>query len=219
MRVAVYYVPARDDPLWMAGCVWLGRDPEQGRSPAQPDVPGLAEVTVSPRRYGFHATLKAPMRLATSWEAFRGDAALLAAETRPFVLPKLAVTRLAGFLALCCDDDSVELTAFADRCVADLDRHRAPLTEAERDRRLPGLDHAERAHLERWGYPYVFDRFRFHMTLAERLGADRIYDEAAEAWFAKALGRARRVEGIALVVEDAPGEPFRLVERLPFGGA
>jgi hypothetical protein len=64
----------------------------------------------------------------------------------------------------------------------------------------------------------VFDRFHFHMTLAGQLGAERVFDEAADAWFARALGEARHVEGIALFVEDAPGQPFRLAERLAFGG-
>ena len=218
MRVAVYYVPGRGDSLWSAGNVWLGRDPEAGRSHDQPDVPGIAAVTAAPRRYGFHATLKAPMRLGTSWEAFRADAARLAARTRPFRLPTLAVTRLSGFLALCCAEGADDVAAFADRCVADLDPHRAALTEAERGRRSAGLDDVGRAHLERWGYPHVFDRFHFHMTLAGQLGAERVFDEAADAWFARALGEARHVEGIALFVEDAPGQPFRLAERLAFGG-
>ena len=62
-RVAVYYAPLPDDPLFAASATWLGRDPESGAPAPQPDIAGIAEVTAEPRLYGFHATLKPPMRL------------------------------------------------------------------------------------------------------------------------------------------------------------
>ncbi|MBV9811843.1 MAG: hypothetical protein JO326_03780, partial [Acetobacteraceae bacterium] len=80
-RVAVYYAPSPDDPLWECAVRWLGRDPATGASCRQPDVAGIEEATADPRLYGFHATLKPPMRLAagTRWDALVADAERVAA--------------------------------------------------------------------------------------------------------------------------------------------
>ena len=76
-RVAVYYAPEPDDPLWRAGCAWLGPRPGQQRAALpQPDLPDIAASPPTRARYGFHATLKPPMRLATELRtAFLADAA------------------------------------------------------------------------------------------------------------------------------------------------
>ena len=81
-RVAVYYAPEADDPLWRAGCEWLGRDPERGTALAQPVVAGLHENTEDPRRYGFHATLKAPMVPRHGFESFLSAAKDFAARQK-----------------------------------------------------------------------------------------------------------------------------------------
>jgi hypothetical protein len=62
-RVAIYYAPLPDDPLTSLSSSWLGRDPRSGEPVRHPDLDGIAEVTAEPRMYGFHATLKPPMRL------------------------------------------------------------------------------------------------------------------------------------------------------------
>ena len=72
-RLGLYYCPRRDDPLFMAGAAWLGRDPESGAMVAQPDIAGIQEVTAEARGYGFHATLKPPMRLAPGSVNHRPD--------------------------------------------------------------------------------------------------------------------------------------------------
>lgn len=235
MRAALYYAPAPGDPLWRAGCAWLGRDPETAATLPQPDVPlpgragspgspgqtGLPEVTADARRYGFHATLKPPLRLATSWDAFMRDAEALAARLAPFALPPLAVTNLSGFLALCPAAPSPALHALADACVAGVDRHRAPPDEAELARRRgAGLSPEREANLRRWGYPDVFETWCFHMTLTRRLrDAEReLYRLAAEAWFAPALALPRRVEEVCVFTQAAPGRPFTIAARLRLRG-
>ena len=78
-RVAVYYAPLPDDPLTGAAACWLGRDPVTNAPVRQPDLPGIVELTADPLGYGFHATLKPPMRLAEgrSWDALLGAAEAL----------------------------------------------------------------------------------------------------------------------------------------------
>ena len=45
-----------------------------------------------------------------------------------------------------------------------------PPTQGELERRgLDSLSERQRGNFERWGYPYIFDEFRFHMTLSCRL--------------------------------------------------
>jgi 2'-5' RNA ligase len=58
--------------------------------------------------------------------------------------------------------------------VTGFDSFRAPLTGQDRARRNPDkLAPRQRDYLDRWGYPYVMDEFRFHMTLTGRLNETR----------------------------------------------
>ncbi len=219
VRVAIYYAPELDDPLWAAGCAWLGRDPERGAEVPQPAHEGIAAVTSEARVYGFHCTLKPPMRLATSYGAFRDDVSAMVQSLRPFALPALAVADLSGFLAVRETAPSPELQALADACVAWPDRHRAPPDTAELARRRgKGLAPDADQLLLRWGYPGVFGRWRFHMTLTRRLSDQTTWRGAAERHFAGALSQARRVTSICLFTQAGPGAPFLLAERIALPG-
>jgi putative phosphonate metabolism protein len=222
-RFALYWAPERDDPLHAAGSAWLGRDAETGAALRQPAVPGvdLFEITRDARLYGLHATLKAPFRLATSYQALSHAAAALAARIAPFDLPPLAITDLDGFLALTEQAPCLPLQALADQAVADLEPHRAPLTEAEIARRRPDrLTRAERGNLERWGYPYVFGAFFFHVTLTRRLSPEEsaLIRPAAEAALGAAARHPRRVASVCLFSQPGPGQPFRIAERFALSG-
>lgn len=221
MRVALYYAPALQDPLWTAGCAWLGRDPETAAILQQPDLPGLPSLTADARLYGLHCTLKPPMRLRTSYPEFLADAAALAATLRRFDMPPLAVADLSGFLALRETRPCPELRALADRCVETMDRHRAPPDAAELARRRQhGLSPSKEAMLQRWGYPGVFDEWRFHVTLTRRLTETEhaTIRPAAEAYFHPCLPHPRRATELCVFTQAGPGTPFLLAERLPFGG-
>jgi putative phosphonate metabolism protein len=222
-RVAVYYAPLPDDPLFAAGASWLGRDPESGAPSPQPDIAAMAEVTAEPRLYGFHATLKPPMRLAEGrqWFDVVEAATEIAERTAPFDLPRLAVNDLFGFLALRETAPCAPLQALADACVEQLDPLRAPPIDAEfARRRRANLSPRQDAMLQRWGYPYVFDTWFFHMTLTRRLSAEekRRYQPAAQAYFAGAIAKPRRVTDICLFVQSQPGAPFVIEQRLTLRG-
>ncbi len=220
LRVALYYAPELDDPLWDAGCRWLGRDPEHAAPREQPALPDIAEVTSDARGYGFHCTLKPPMRLATSYADLRDELASLAPSIRPFDLPPLAVADLSGFLALRETAPCPELQALADLCVAGPDRHRLPPDTAELQRRRgSGLPPDMNALLLRWGYPGVFARWRFHMTLTRRLTPDEhsLWRPATDRHFAAALAHPRRVTSLCLFTQPGPGTPFLLAERITLG--
>jgi len=217
-RYAVYYTPPPSHPLWHAGCDWLQRDPTA--AVARP--PSRAHVG-QPWRYGFHATLKPPMRLAPGRaEAdLRTAISALARRTPRFTMPALSVQPLAGFVALRPAEPlpaAHPLWRLADDCVTELDAWRAPADGAELQRRQAApLNEAQQALLQRYGYPHVLDGWRFHMTLSDSLGIDHPQWQpllgAATAFFAEALAQPLACESLSLFVEPATGQPLRLVHR------
>lgn len=219
MRYAIYFVPTSDDPLWDFANRWLGRDPETG-AVFDCDMSVVAE----PRRYGFHATLKPPFALASG----KNEADLVAAladfarRTTPFDVPGMRVAKLGRFLAIVPGTRAPALHALADACVRDFDAFRAPADDAElARRRKSGLSAREDEHLVRWGYPYVFDTFRFHMTLSGRLDdatATRLEAELSTA-AADMLKRPLAVREIALFAEPEAGADFALTLRFRLGSA
>jgi putative phosphonate metabolism protein len=180
-RYAIYYAPAQASDLDRFGARLLGYDAFAGDDlPFPEDVlqaaPDWRELTADPRKYGFHATLKAPFSLApdkTEAELFVACAAF-AATPRAAPVIKPVVGSISGFIAVIPAEPPQELVQLAADCVTEFDSFRAPLTEADRARRNPSqLTPTQREHLDRWGYPYAMDDFRFHMTLTGRLGRER----------------------------------------------
>jgi putative phosphonate metabolism protein len=222
-RVAIYYAPLPSDPLTRLSTVWLGRDPVTNTPVDQPDIDNLPEITADPRLYGFHATLKPPMRLiaGAGWQDLMAAVHAMAATLAPFTLPPLSVQNLHGFLALRETEPSPALQALADTCVEVLDCFRTPPTEEDLvRRRKASLTPEQDSMLQRWGYPYVFSTWFFHMTLTRRLSPEeraRI-KPAAEAWFAPALSRTRHVSDVCVFTQSAPGGAFVLAERVRLGG-
>lgn len=227
-RYAVYYAPPVGSELWAYGCRWLGRDPARDVALEQPSVPGwdatrLEALTASPRLYGFHATLKPPFRLADGARETDVDEALraLAQGLPAFALPPLRVSRLGGFLALTPRHPHDGLAALAAACVTGLDHLRRPPGQEELGRRRQaGLSAGQEALLARWGYPYVLEEFRFHLTLTGRIddSEGEVLGDWLAKWFASALARSLAVEDISLYVQSGPGQPFRLLRRYRLDG-
>ena len=223
MRYAFYFSPGEGDTLHDLGTKWLGRDAVTGVVIEHPYLEGLgaselASITGPARRYGFHATLKAPFHLAerASEADLLDTMEAFADQTESFEIPSLVVGKLEGFLALVPGGPAADLNAFANAVVEAFEPLRAPLSEKDIERRNPdSLSSAELRNLMRWGYPYVFDQFRFHMTLTTRLaepGITRIAN-AASAHFAAALSGPIAVRALTLSVEPEPGAPFEIHSR------
>ena len=227
-RYAIYYAPEPGSPLAEFGANWLGRDCATGEVRARCSVPGVTPerftaITASARDYGFHATLKAPFTLAaTRSEAELRDAAAgFAGATRAFPV-RLALHGIGGFLVLMPLEPSPALHALADACVRAFQPYQAPLDEAElaRRRRSP-LTPRQDELLQAWGYPYVFDQFRFHMTLSARMadGPEReAFLAALTPLAAAATADPVPVDAIALFRQADRTAPFTLVERFGFQG-
>ena len=233
-RYAVYFAPRSTAELGRLGADWLGRDADSDSACAQPEVPGLDRarqdmLTAAPRRYGFHATLKAPFHLAPCVR--RDDltwvVGTLAAELAPVRLPGLRLSRLSQFLALtpdhdCPGGDAAALLDLAAACARRLDPFRAALSDQElRRREQAGLTETQRALLARWGYPYVMEAFRFHMTLTDRVGEDEapLLSAFLERYFGKALRAPLVIDGLSLFEQPDRKGSFRRIAVFPLGGA
>ena len=228
MRYALYFTPPQLDPLTVTAGQWLGRDAFDGSTVKMPEVAEfpletLMEMTADPRRYGFHATLKAPFELAdgTDEAGLVAAAQEFAAGLTPFEIPRMVVRQIGPFFALVPDALYPVLQDFAAEVVEQFEPFRAPLSEADIARRNPEkLTESQRANLLRWGYHHVMDDFRFHMTLTGRI-TDPAMAAAVmpvlEQRFADFIDRPLAVTALAIFIEPARGAPFTVHSLLPLG--
>lgn len=208
-RFAIYYAPARGSALDNRAEAWLAR-------------PELAAQTISARRYGFHATIKAPMRLSATRARLEAALADFARAHAPVAMGELAPRLLDGFLALTTEPQPRALTDFATEVVEAFEPFRAPLSDADRARRLAApLTARQRELVDRYGYPYVLEEFQLHMTLSDRLPDTRrapLLGEA-RAWFAEALAASMQLDRLVLFAEPAEGGDFVRLDDFVLGGA
>jgi hypothetical protein len=197
-RYAIYFAPARDSLLWERAQDWL----------TQPD---LEPLTVSARKYGFHATLKAPMTLALDYAELDAALAAFVDEHNAVTLNGLAPRLIDGFLALTTEPQPDRLTNFAAEIVEAFEPFREPPTDGERARRLKApLTPRQVELVDQYGYPYVLEQFLFHMTLTDRLLAEtrEPMRERAVDWFADVLAEPVRLDRLVVFAEPEPGAAF-----------
>ena len=228
-RYALYYAPRPVDALAVTAAQWLGRDPETGQARAVRPVPGiaadrLAEITAEPRLYGFHGTLKAPIVLAddVSERDFLDAVGRFAAAGHAFSVPSLELAELSGFLALVPSTPCEPLHDLADRCVVEFDEYRRPADKTElARRRASGLTPRQDELLLRWGYPYVLEQWRFHLTLTGRLPQAPEREAIATVLrqrFAGFIDRSLMIADLCVFRQSAPGRPFLVQARFRLGG-
>lgn len=228
-RHAAYFAPAPGSLAGDLGAQWLGRCARTGERFAQPVAPDwnaqdFAQATQAPRRYGWHATLKAPFVLArerTAAELEAGFSELSGRCGAPFAV-ELKLARVGHFLALVPRAPSAALQRVADACVRDLHPLAAPLPPDELARRSRGgLTQRQSELLALWAYPYVMEEFAFHLTLTDALVGlpeARIAQlmDHAQHWFAPLLTQGLQIDAVSWFSEDAPGADFRWVQRFGF---
>ena len=209
-RCALYYAPSPDSALAAFAADWFGRDDTR-------------EITASPRHYGFHATLKPPFRFAEDHDLAELKERLraFAAEQAPVSVGVLRIDNLSGFLALVPAAAPPQLGALAEACVSQFDSFRAPASAAElAKRRGKGLSARQDELLRRWGYPHVFEQFRWHMTLTAKLP-----DAERERWHADlrrlaapALQDPLVIDSLSIFRQAAGDRPFAEIDRVPLTG-
>lgn len=223
-RYAVYYAPPEGSDLARFGASWLGWDAGLGQAASHPDCPiDVASVTRTPRKYGFHGTLTAPLRLSdgSSVESLSDAISELAGTVAPFRTAPLMLKQIGPFLALVPSQKSEALGALHARCVRDLIAFRAPPGAAElAKRRANGLTPQQDALLLKWGYPYVLEEFRFHLTLSGRL--DAATADATRAVLSDLTApfctEPFEVSDLTLFAERAGDGQFEIIRRYPLTG-
>lgn len=224
-RCAVYFVPEVHSAWWQAGSAWLGRCAATGQTMAQPPLAGISPqaqwaATAEPRRYGWHATLKAPFKIkpGENLKSLMSALLALAQNLTAFDLPALQVSMHGGFMALRPEGDVPRINSTAAACVTDLQRFASPLSEADlaRRRQAPLTSEQDRLMLT-WGYPYVLDEFEFHLSLTHRL--DGMTDDQRTAWQQAAQAHFAslefcRFDRLALFVEPERGADFVLFDQV-----
>jgi putative phosphonate metabolism protein len=220
-RYAIYHAAAHGGVLDRFGSYLLGYDAWTGQELPFPDgvvraVPDWRDLTQDPRKYGFHATLKAPMALAegTTEAELLAACASFAETPRPVPVVTPVINSISGFIAVVPAEPSADLERLAADSVSAFDSFRAPLAPEDRARRNPAkLTSRQREYLDRWGYPYVMEEFRFHMTLTGRLGSERhgpVLSMLRERFAAVGLTRLA-IDGIALFRQDGAASGFRII--------
>lgn len=218
-RYAIYYAP-EPGAFATAAASWLGWDADRGAPVPQPALGrDLASLTRDPRKYGFHGTIKPPFRLAEGVNRARlSDAVAALADSLSAVASAgLQLVSLDGFLAFVPQGDASALTTLAAEVVARLDHLRAPLTEAEIARRRPErLTLRQQALLDQFGYPYVMEEFRFHLTLSDRLTDTQkvALMPLVEQHFTPHLPKPFRISQLCLFGEAEDGN-FHILHRYP----
>lgn len=202
---------------------WLGWDARAGIAQEHLRLPGLPQteevLTSTARNYGFHGTIKPPFRLA------EGMTQTSLEEACRTILPGLATARierlvvrpLGGFVAMVPETPSASLNRLAAQVVERFDRWRAPPDDAELARRRKhGLSARQEELLQLWGYPYVMDEFRFHMTLSTSLPdveAQIVASRLAEH-FDPFIPEPFDIEGLSLIGEDDHGHCHVIADYL-----
>jgi putative phosphonate metabolism protein len=221
-RYAVYFSPAITSPWWAFGAGWLGRDECSNLPLAQAEVEGITPqalhaATQEPRRYGFHATLKAPFHLKKNCKESDLIEKLvhLSKQLNPVELGALSVVKMGDFVALVPSVTSAQLSTLAENCVTEIDDMRAPLTEFEIARRnVDSADMRGQFLLEKYGYPHVLERFIFHFTLSGRVtpqDADSLIKTVMYPVAQLNQNSPLVLDRLCLFVEDSPGAPFKRI--------
>lgn len=220
-RYAIYFAAGADSALSRFGAELLGYDAYTGDElPFPADAlqvaPDWRDISADPRKYGFHGTLKAPMALAPgkSESELIAACAAFAVKARPIPVIPPVVDSISGFIAVIPAEPVCALQQLAADCVRDFDGFRAALSAEDRARRRPEkLSERQRDYLDRWGYPYSMEEFRFHMTLTGRLAAERRSPilEMLRARFAALKLDTLTIDRIALFKQEDAKARFRLI--------
>lgn len=227
MRLALYNSPPVDSPLFGLAAAWLGRDPREAVSIGQPmtrDIAAerMAELTADARRYGFHATIVAPFRLAEgrTVEELEAEISQFCTGRNEVEIARLVLGRLGPFFALVPGTQVQPLHDLESACVDHFNGWKAPLSPSDIARRNPdALTARQREYLDTYGYPYVKAEFRYHMTLTGPVpeGEAAMFRRAIETHFETVLDRPYLVDSLSLFVEPVPGSPFQLRSSFPLG--
>lgn len=213
LRLAIYFTPSPDSPLGKAGASWFGRDITSTSyggqlTPQEMDEARFKEITSTPFHYGFHGTIKPPFQLASGTTRLSFYALLehVVSTIKPIILPELQLSEIDNFLCLTETHPTKELQLLAKKIVTTFDHFRREPTRQELTRRrLANLTPKQELMLMNWGYPYVLDEFRFHLTLTNKIKNQvekQLIMSHATTVFPKKICQNIPFDGLSVFVEE-----------------
>lgn len=222
-RYAVYFAPKENSQLSQFGETILARTATAAReadaSCSFTDQARWRALTNKPAHYGFHATLKAPFELRDDVTV---DQLLLAVEMfastqKSLTLESLAPRYLSRFMALTLTEQHGDLTKFAFSCVTEFESFRKPLSEADiKRRRLRSLTPQQDTLLQKYGYPYIADEFKFHMTLSDAMeDSDQDYQEWVQDQYSRCVTRTPVLDQVAIYAQATRENAFIQLAAFP----
>jgi len=225
-RYAIYYTPSPDTPLGQFGTAWLnhtnGTASAVKITTSRLDPARVAAITESSRRYGLHGTLKPPFELnpATTLDALLAAARVFARSVAPVEIPALELAIIGKFIALTPVSQSAALEKLSAKCVRAFEAFRMPLSDQQvaNYKRNKLTVHQEQM-LEHWGYPYVMEEFRFHISLTDRIDDDEERQavlENLQTLAAPILGQPTTISDITIFSQAGRDEPMTEITRIPF---
>jgi hypothetical protein len=223
-RYAIYYAPEPGSPLDAFGRSWFGHEGSgAARGIGKLTAERIATLSETSRRYGFHGTLKPPFSLnpAVSLDSLLSAARVFARTLSPVEIPPLELAIIGKFIALTPTIQSAALEKLAAACVRAFEAYRVPLTEdQEVSYKLNRLTVHQEQMLEHWGYPYVMEEFRFHISVTDRI--ENLVErkevlKALDIFATPVIGKPIMVRDIVVFGQASPDEPMAAIERIPFG--
>ena len=229
-RYAVYFSPEPGTPLDAFAQQWLG--PDDNTTTRQrtfvPVVEGMAPdrvraLTDSTWRYRFHGTLKPPFELnpASSREALMAAAHIFAKGMAPIELPSFELATIGKFIALTPIKSSGALENLAGQCVRVFESFRVPPSAETMAHYMRNkLTVHQTQMLEHWGYPYVMEEFRLHISLTDRI--DDATERAAvmkvlQHMTAAVVNKPIVLREITVFFQTERDQPMVILDRIPFG--
>ena len=226
-RVAIFYAPGSQTTLWEFGGNWLGWDVQHAKSVTHPDINGLPEpietLVATPQKYGFHGTLKAPFRLHDDQtiDGLKAAMKVFCDQRQPFRIGKMKVATLGRFVAIIQENPSEMFAEFASEIVTHFDEFRAPLSDEDiaKRRNKSKLTARQDELMLKWGYPYIFEEFKFHLTLTGKLSEQnaQIVRDRLSDHLKPILDAPVEAVDLCLYGEREDGR-FEIIERFPFSG-
>ena len=226
-RYAIYYTPPPFSRLAAFASGVIGYDCFEAVDVRFAQLAGIDPhvqklMTVDPRRYGFHATIVAPFHLRVhSEDELIAAANHFAGKARPVRIGSLEVAVLGDFIALVPVRSTAEISRLTATSLEAFDAYRPPLSAADRERRLRmHLTPRQIELMDRWGYPFVLDEYRFHMTLTGAL-PEHMRDDFRHALAHAFAERSRDtfdLDAISVMRQDDAAARFRVLRRCRLRG-
>jgi len=223
-RYAIYYAPEPGSPLDVFGRNWFNEETNGNPAAiARLNPKRLEELSASTTRYGFHGTLKPPFGLnpATTVESLLNAARVFARSLSPVELPPLELATIGKFIALTPSVQSASLEKLSAACVRAFEAFRVPLSDEQLESyKLNKLTVHQEQMLEHWGYPYVMEEFRFHISITDRIDDPHEREEiidALEKLATPILNKPIPIRELTVFRQSAMDQPMEPIERIPFG--